>query len=333
MGPESAGAQPGPICYGRGGEQPTLTDANLILGRLDPDALLAVENPVAPGDVRAAFAEAVGAPLGLDADDAAAAVIRIANDRMAGAIRMATLARGHDPRDFVLFAFGGAGPMHAAALAAELGIPRVMIPARPGITSAVGCITADLRHDYVNTVNAPLAEADMGSVQAILERQAAQGRATIEQEGVAVGEIAYLHAADMQFEGQTHLLTVPIESPGVTREELQQAFEKAYWERFAVALDTIRPVLVNLHTAVIGARPAVPLAALAGRSRASTLGGALIATRRVWFPDGWQETPVYDRDRLPAAASFPGPAHRAADPTAPAWSSPATGPPSTPSAT
>ena len=112
----------------------------------------------------------------------------------------------------------------------------------------------------------------------------------------------------MQFEGQTHLLTVPIENPGVTREELQQAFEKAYWERFAVALDTIPAVLVNLHTAVIGARPAVPLAALAGASRASSLDGALIATRRVWFPDGWQETPVYDRDRLPAAASFPGPA-------------------------
>ena len=130
VGPESAGAQPGPICYGRGGKRPTLTDANLILGRLDPGALLAVENPVAPDDVRAVFAECLGTALGLDADAAAAAVIRIANDRMAGAIRMATLARGHDPRDFVLFAFGGAGPMHAAALAAELGIPRVMIPSQ-----------------------------------------------------------------------------------------------------------------------------------------------------------------------------------------------------------
>ena len=308
VGPESAGAEPGPICYGRGGQRPTLTDANLILGRLDPERLLAVDNPVAPDDVRTVFAETIGAPLGLDVDGAAAAVIRIANDRMAGAIRMATLARGHDPRDFVLFAFGGAGPMHAAALAAELGIPRVMIPARPGITSAVGCITADLRHDYVNTVNAPLAEADMDAVRAILERQAAQGRSTIEQEGVAVGEIAYLHVADMQFEGQTHLLTVPIESPAVTREELQQAFETAYWERFAVALDTIPAVLVNLHTAVIGARPAVPLSALGGQSRASSLDGALIATRRVWFPDGWQVTPVYDRDRLPSTASFPGPA-------------------------
>ena len=308
VGPESAGAEPGPICYGRGGTQPTLTDANLILGRLDPDALLAVETPGALADVRRVFAETIGAPLGLDAEGAAAAVIRIANDRMAGAIRMATLARGHDPRDFVLFAFGGAGPMHAAALAAELGIPRVMIPARPGITSAVGCITADLRHDYVNTLNAPLAEADMAAVRAILERQAAEGRATIEQEGVAVGEIAYLHTADMQFEGQTHLLTVPVESPAVTRDELQKAFEVAYWERFAVALDTIRAVLVNLHTAVIGARPQVPLAALAGTAQAAALDDALTGTRRVWFPTGWAETPIYDRERLPAGVRFEGPA-------------------------
>ena len=308
VGPESAGAQPGPICYGRGGAQPTLTDANLILGRLDPDGLLAVETPVAPDAVRAAFADTIGAPLGLDADGAAAAVIRIANDRMAGAIRMATLARGHDPRDFVLFAFGGAGPMHAAALAGELGIPRVMIPARPGITSAVGCITADLRHDYVNTVNAPLAAADMGSVRAILERQAADGRAAIAREGVAVGDVHCHHSADMQFEGQTHLLTVPVEGPEVTRAELQRAFEAAYWERFAVALDAIRPVLVNLHTAVIGARPPVPLAALAGAEQAATLDGALTGTRRVWFPSGWEETPVYDRARLSAGARFAGPA-------------------------
>ena len=308
VGPESAGAQPGPICYGRGGTRPTLTDANLILGRLDPDGLLSVETPVAVRDVQAAIAEIIGTPLGLDAADAAAAVIRIANDRMAGAIRMATLARGHDPRDFVLFAFGGAGPMHAAALAGELGIPRVMIPARPGITSAVGCITADLRHDYVNTVNVPLAEVDMAAVRTILERQRADGRATVAREGVAVGAIQCHHSADMQFEGQTHLLTLPVEGPEVTREALQQAFEAAYWERFAVALDTIPAVLVNLHTAVIGARPAVPLAALAGTTGASSLDDAVIATRRVWFPTGWEETPVYERERLPAGARFAGPA-------------------------
>ena len=132
VGPESAGASPGPICSGQGGIRPTVTDANLVLGRLDPAGLLAVENPVPVDRVRAVMEESIGRPLGLDGDDAAAAIIRVGNDSMASAIRMVSLARGHDPRDFTLFAFGGAGPMHAAALARELAIPEVLIPARPG---------------------------------------------------------------------------------------------------------------------------------------------------------------------------------------------------------
>ena len=156
VGPESAGAMPGPIAYGRGGTRPTITDANLALGRLDPAGLLAVDNPVTVAEVAEVIAREIGAPLGLDGEAAAAAILRIANNRMAGAIRMVSLARGHDPRDFSLFAFGGAGPMHAVALARELGIPKLMIPARPGITNAIGCVVADVRHDYVNTVNKPL---------------------------------------------------------------------------------------------------------------------------------------------------------------------------------
>ena len=129
----------------------------LVLGRLDAGGLLSVETAVSPADIRAAVGRAIGAPLGLDPEQAAAAVLDVANDRMAGALRMVSLARGHDPRDFVLFAFGGAGPLHAAALAIELGIPRVLVPARPGITNAFGCLVADLRHDLVNTVNAAVA--------------------------------------------------------------------------------------------------------------------------------------------------------------------------------
>ena len=162
VGPDSAGAMPGPICYGRGGERATITDANLVLGRLDPAGLLAVETPVPVAEVAARIEAQIGAPLGLDAHAAAAAVLRVANDRMAGAIRMVSLARGHDPRDFALFAYGGAGPLHASALARELGIPSVLIPARPGITNAIGCATADLRHDFVNTLNTPLADARHG---------------------------------------------------------------------------------------------------------------------------------------------------------------------------
>ena len=175
VGPQSAGATPGPICFGRGGERVTITDANLLLGRLNPQTLLSVERPVPLDDIAARFDEQLGRPLGLGAEEAAAAVLRIANDRMAGALRMVSLSRGHDPRDFALFAFGGAGPLHAAELARELGIPRVIVPARPGITNALGCMVADLRHDYVRTINTPLAALDIRTVHETLPGRPGRG--------------------------------------------------------------------------------------------------------------------------------------------------------------
>jgi len=308
VGPESAGAEPGPICYGRGGMRPTITDANLLLGRLDPAGLLGVAG-VAPLDaVRDAVTRDISEPLGLGLEQAAAAIIDIGNDRMAGAIRMVTLARGHDPRDFTLFAFGGAGPMHAAALARELSIPRVLIPARPGITNAIGCITADMRHDYVNTLNAPLSVLDIAQARTILENQIEEGRAIIEREGVAVSAIDCLHFADMQFEGQTHLLTVAISGPDVTVAELQAAFEAAYLERFHVELPEIRAVLVSLHSAVIGRRPSAPLEALAVGEHKSDLADSRRGQRKVWFAGEVYETSIYLRHKLPRDARFVGPA-------------------------
>ncbi len=184
VGPESAGSVPGPICYGRGGTQPTITDANLVLGRLNPDAILAADAKVSLQDVRDAMMQQIAKPLGMkSAEDAAAAIIRIANTKMAGALRMVSLARGHDPRDFSLFPFGGAGPLHAASLARELGVPKVLVPARPGITNAVGCVVADVRHDYVNTVNSPLPVADMKQIASLFREQEQRGRETIADEG------------------------------------------------------------------------------------------------------------------------------------------------------
>src|SRR5471030_1568920 len=174
VGPRSAGASPGPICYGRGGAEPTITDANLVLGRLNPDRLLGVDHPVTLDHVRNLIEDKVGRRLGLDAEAAAAAILRIANDRMAGAIRLVSLSRGHDPRDFALFAFGGAGPLHSTALARELAIPTVLVPARPGITNALGCVVADVRHDYVRTVNKPLSALDDATVARIYAEQAAR---------------------------------------------------------------------------------------------------------------------------------------------------------------
>ncbi len=308
VGPESAGARPGPICYGRGGTEPTITDANLVLGRLNPDRLLGVDHPVTLDHVRKLIEDKVGKRLGLDAEAAAAAILRIANDRMAGAIRLVSLSRGHDPRDFALFAFGGAGPLHATALARELAIPTVLVPARPGITNALGCVVADLRHDYVRTVNKPLSALDDATVARIYAEQAAQGRSTIEGEGVPVRELRYVHTADMQFAGQSHILSVGIERPDISIADLHKAFAAAYWRRFGIELAEIPPVLVNLHTGVIGVRPEVDLGALASGDRAPTLKAAQTGERRVWFTDGWHQTPVYARDKLPKDATFAGPA-------------------------
>jgi N-methylhydantoinase A len=308
VGPESAGARPGPICYGRGGTEPTITDANLILGRLNPDRLLGVDHPVTLDHVRGLIEEKVGKPLGLDADAAAAAILRIANDRMAGAMRLVSLSRGHDPRDFALFAFGGAGPLHATALARELAIPIVLVPARPGITNALGCVVADLRHDYVRTVNRPLSAIDDSMIAGIYAEQANQGNATIQKEGVAVRELRRVLSADMQFQGQSHILSVGVPRADIGVEGLHKAFAAAYDRRFGIELAEIPPVLVNLHTAVIGVRPEISLAALAATERVPTLKAAQTGERRVWFTDGWRQTPIYARDKLPLDATFEGPA-------------------------
>lgn len=309
VGPQSAGADPGPICYGRGGTEPTITDANLLLGRLNPRRLLAVDAPVTVEVVRTAFANKVGDLTGLDAFAAAGAVLRLANIKMAGAIRMVSVARGHDPRDFALFAFGGAGPLHATALARELGLPLVLIPARPGITNALGCVVADLRHDFVNTVNRPVAELDEAAMAAVFARQSEDGMTLIRQEAVQPETIRTVHSADMQFIGQTHLLNVPLPSANVSAGDLQRLFEAAYFARFRVELPEIRAQLVNLNTSVIGARAAIDLSRLIDPAgRAAALADALVERRPVWFAGEWLDAPVYARERLPLEAVVRGPA-------------------------
>jgi N-methylhydantoinase A len=304
VGPRSAGSTPGPICYRRGGTEPTITDSNLVLGRLDPAGLTAVEGQVDVDAVRAVIGELLARPLGFSIEDAAAAVLRLANTHMAGAIRLVSLSRGYDPRDFVLFAFGGAGPLHAVSIARELGIPEVLVPVRPGLTNALGCLVADLRQDLVNTINMPLATLDMDVVRSTLEAQRAQGAAINAAERDEIAETVVLHGADMQFRGQTHLIRVAIPSPAVTREELQAAFEEAYFARFRVRLPEIRAVLVNLVTSVIGKRRGFALATLAGGGD----GPALIGARDLYADGRWQTAAVYARDRLRPGDRIEGPA-------------------------
>lgn len=309
VGPESAGADPGPICYAKGGRQPTITDANLLLGRLNPDALFSVDKPVSLDDVRAIFDETLGSPLGLTADEAAAAMIQIANLQMAGAIRMVSLSRGHDPRDFALFAFGGAGPLHAVSLARELNIPKVLVPARPGLTNALGCLVADLRQDMVNTLNKPLDNVDMAEVKAVLDEQKEHGLALNAEEQSEIVSTTILHSADMQFRGQTHLIRVALPRTDISREELQALFEEAYFQRFHIRMPEIRANLVNLNTSVIGQRRRISLKSLIDPAeRAADLAGAAIGARDVYFDGAWARTPVYRRERLPEAAVIEGPA-------------------------
>ena len=301
VGPESAGSTPGPVCYGRGGTRVTISDANLILGRLPASRF-----GQAAEAAFAAMREQIALPLGLSVEVAAEAVIRIANTHMAGAIRMVSISMGADPRDFALFAFGGAGPLHAVALAKELNVPKVLIPARPGITNALGCVVADLRHDFVRTLNRPLDVVDMAEVHGVLAAQEAEGRRLIGLEKVALTTVRAEYSADMQFVGQTHLLRVPLPSASPAREELQRRFEAAYHARFRVDLPTIRANLVNLNVSVIGERPALDLSRLItpeGRRRLAEAS----ALRKVWF-DGWHDTPVYWRDHLPMKISLQGPA-------------------------
>jgi len=307
VGPDSAGSRPGPICYGRGGTLPTVTDANLVLGRLDAAAIVGVDQAVGVEAVKAALVEQIGNRLGLDAVGTAAAIIAVAANHLAGAIRMVSIEKGHDPRDFALFAFGGAGPLHAVALARELGLPTVLVPRFPGLTSALGCVLAHLRHDFVRTVNQPLVEVEGNRIDAMFAEQAARGRALIAEEGVPVERIDVAHEADFLYRGQSHVIRVAVDSPGFDIHQAAARLAERYKARFDIELGEMRAMLANLRTTVIGRRPMVDLT-LFRPDAAGNLAKARIAERPVYFDGGWRATPVYQRELLPAGAEIAGPA-------------------------
>ncbi len=308
VGPESAGADPGPICFGRGGTRPTVTDANFVLGRLPAEKLTAVARKVSIADVRAAIDRDIASPLRLSIEDAASAILTLSNALMAGAIRSVSLSRGHDPRQFALFAFGGAGPLHAVALAQELGIVEVIIPARPGLTNALGCLVADLRQDYVQTLNLPLSAVPEARIADILERHAREGIATNASHAETI-DTSITYAADMQFVGQTHLIRVALPHANVTRDDIQKRFEAAYFARFQVHLPEIRAQLVNLTTSVIGRRPPIDLTVLLDpAARASDVAAACGGARQLYARGSWHAAAIYAREKLPLGATIAGPA-------------------------
>jgi N-methylhydantoinase A len=307
VGPESAGARPGPIAYGRGGTAVTVTDTNLLLGRLNPDRLTGVEDAAPMEAIAAAIHEQIGAPLGLDVIGAAAAILAVTTNQLGHAIRLVSVEKGHDPRDFALFAFGGAGPLHAVEIARELGIPTVLVPRFPGITSGLGCVLAPVRHDFVQSIGQPLADAATAHIDGSFADQAASGRRLLEEDGVPLAEIVVRHEADLLFRGQSHVFRVPVTAPGFDPRTVLADFLERYKARFDIELPEMTAMLVNLRTIVIGRRDPVDLAIFApavDRPGAPPPSGA----RQVRFNGGWYDTAIFDRASLGRGAELAGPA-------------------------
>ena len=314
VGPESAGSRPGPVCYGQGNDRPTLTDANVVLGRINADR--PIGGKLARLDVdaaKAAIARHVAEPLGIDTMAAAEAIVRVANARMAGAIRLVSIERGHDPANFALMPFGGGGALHAGALVQEVGLQSALVPRFPGITSALGCVIADLRHDQVRTVNLMLDALDAAALDRLMASEGQAAERVVADAGVAVERIDIVYELDMHYMGQTHTIAVPLPvtlkdgTTGISAAIIRAAFETAYRASFSRLLPGIAMRIVTLRTAAIGRRPSFDLAALAPPPGA-TLEAAAHGTRAIWFGTGWRDASVWSRLDLPVGAVVAGPA-------------------------
>jgi len=306
IGPESAGSDPGPVCYGQGNERPTVTDANVVLGRINAERPIGGKlDRLDVEAAKAAIQEHVADPLGLEVMPAAEAIVRVANSRMAGAIRLVSIERGHDPERFAAMPFGGGGALHAGALIKEVGLKNALVPRHPGVTSALGCVIADMRHDFVHTWNALLDDLDVAALDAEMQRTADEGRALLEQAGVRFAALDTVFELDMLYVGQTHTVSVTLPNVDtVTSAVVRTAFEDAYRRAYGRLLEGIGIRVLNLRTAVIGRRPKFDLTLLAPE------GGSVepLGNRAVWIDDGWQTATVYARLDLPVGAIVRGPA-------------------------
>ena len=305
VGPRSAGAEPGPACYGSGGSEPTVTDANLHLGRLPSIARLAGGMALDGAAAHSALS-AVGERLGLDADALATGMVAVADSTMANAIREITVLRGIDPRSFALVAFGGAGPLHAAALADELEIDTVLVPADPGVLSAYGMLHADIRHDVVQSFYVGVGETDAEALEATLSELAERARLLVKEDGVDERAIALEPSADLRYVGQEYTVTLPLSVGEPTERmlaELPQRFAEAHEVRYGHSNPAEDVEFVNLRMTARGSlrRPeAVELPT--GEA------GEPAATERTWFAGSWSPTPVHRREELRAGATVAGPA-------------------------
>ena len=314
IGPESAGSDPGPVCYGLGNDQPTVTDANVVLGRINADK--PIGGKIERLDVEAAKTAIkinIADPLKLDLMQAAEAIIKVANAKMAGAIRLVSVERGHDPKKFVAMPFGGGGALHAGALIKDVGLSKALVPRYPGVTSALGCVIADVRFDRVHTINASLEDLDIQNLVSEIKEIAGEGRKSLAETSVTFEEIENLFELDMLYVGQTHTVAVrlPVKLDKIKNDLnidlIRSAFESTYRKTFGRLLDKIGMRVLNLRVTVVGRRPKFNLSIL-GPSKDCTIEEAKIGTRKVWVNGKWSQADVFDRLDLPKNAVVSGPA-------------------------
>ncbi|MBX6329941.1 MAG: hydantoinase/oxoprolinase family protein [Pseudolabrys sp.] len=314
VGPESAGSVPGPACYGGGNERPTLTDAHVVLGRID------AERPIGGMlkrlDVEAAqraIVQHVGKPLNLDLMQAAEAIVRVAEARMAGAIRLVSIERGHDPKKFAAMPFGGGGALHVSAMITEINLKCAIVPRFPGVTSALGCVIADLRHDQVQTVNVLLDGLDAAALDARMIVAGKEAKRVVESADIAVERVDVQFDLDMHYLGQTHTVTVPLpvkfaeSGTEVSKEIIRAAFERAYAATFGRLLRDIPARIVSLRVAAIGRRPKFDLSAFAP-GPGTSLAKAALGSRKVFIRGAWHDASVWSRLDLPIGAIVEAPA-------------------------
>ena len=306
VGPESASSEPGPACYGRGGTRPTVTDANLVLGYLNPEYFAGGSMRLDLGSARDAIERHIAEPLGLSVDEAAWGIHAIVNSNMELATRVVSIDRGHDPRQLSFIAFGGSGPVHGCRLAQALKIPRAIMPAAAGVTSAIGLLAAEVKFDVARTYQRRLTELDFDYLNGIYGEMEASATAVIRESAVA-GEVLVLRTADMRYVGQGYELAVPVPSGRLAEasvDALRDAFNAAYAQRYGYC-SPAEPIEVT--TWKLTASGAGPSVSLPRRAR----GSAEPRSRRgAYFPEtgGWTETPIYDRETLGAGAVLKGPA-------------------------
>ena len=314
IGPESAGSDPGPVCYGQGNDRPTVTDANVALGRINADKpiggkLARLDVDAAKNSIRIHVAD----PLGIETMEAAEAIIRVANAKMAGAIRLVSVERGHDPKKFVAMPFGGGGALHAGALIKDVGLSKAVVPRYPGVTSALGCVIADMRFDRVHTINALLDDLDIKALASEIKKTAKDGQKRLAEADVTFEGEEHSIELDMLYLGQTH--TVAVKLPiGLEDVEssldiniIRTAFENTYTKAFGRLLHNIGMRILNLRVTVIGLRPKFDLSILCPSSDCS-VEKAKIDFRQVWFEGKWWQTDIYNRLDLPEEQVVPGPA-------------------------